>query len=325
MNIQNMLARFRPLYAPDTEGVGTEGAGAEVSAIVNEGEPEGDVIEIEGIDGEPAAEGDEFEDIDLGDFKVKAPKGKAAEVRDGILRMSDYTKKSQETAEKVRAADAAKATYEEKLKFDDTFREGTVHLKMMDNDLQNRVKYFNSAEYKALEGENPLEAQRLLNQYQLNKDRRTDLASALGRMQSEANSKAAAESEAQTKEQAKRREQLPREIGKLVPGWNADRQAKVKEFAVNLGYSSEALDNTTDALHFLTLDRARIGTLYLEARARSGKGAVTPNAQAVGKTKMVGQGGGNPSSGPSDRMTTEQWMEAERKRVADQGKQRKAR
>lgn len=322
MNIQNM--RFRPLYAADGDG-GSPDAGAEVTAIVNEGEPEGDVIEIEGLDGETTAEGgDEFEDIDLGDFKVKAPKGKANEVRDGILRLQDYTKKTQTVAEREKAADAAKATYEEKLKFDDTFREGTVHLKMMDNDLQNRLKYLNGPEYRTLDAENPLEAQRLLNQYQLNKDRRTDLASALGRMQSEANSKAADEAKAQTEAESKRREQLPREIGKLVPGWNADRAAKVKEFAVSIGYAPEAIDNTTDALHYKTLDLARIGQLYLDARARSGKGAVTPNAQAVGKTKMVGQGGGNPSSGPNDRMTTEQWMAAERKRVADQGNQRKA-
>src|SRR5690242_17483575 len=121
MNIQNMLASFRPLYAPDGDGaavVADGGTAADaVNAIVNSSEPasgEADDgladLEIEGLE-EPQAGADEFEDHDFDGIKLKVPKGKAQEIQDALMRNGDYTKKTQEVAEIRKKAEQTVAEY----------------------------------------------------------------------------------------------------------------------------------------------------------------------------------------------------------------------
>lgn len=298
MHIQNMLARFRPFYAiDDTAGAAVEGGGATeaVAAIVNASEAggEGDDdlanLEIDGLE-EPQPGTDEYEDHDFDGMKLKVPKGKAQEIQDALMRNSDYTKKTQEVAEIRKRAEQAAADYEARAKDDDTFREGFVHLKMMDTDLKSRYDYFSSPEYKQLQADDPFAAQTKWNEFQIAKEQRGSLVSALQRMHQERNSKLAEAQKADEAEASKRREQLPREIAKLVPGWNADKAAKVKDFGTKLGYAQEALDSTTDPLHYKTLWLASIGQAALDARARKGGGAAP--VKEVGATKMVGQRGG---------------------------------
>jgi hypothetical protein len=296
MNIQNMLARFHPLYAPDGEGAAVESTAADaVNAIVNANEPAaGDAdegladLEIEGLE-EPQAGADEFEDHDFDGIKLKVPKGKAQEIQDALMRNGDYTKKTQEIAEIRKKAEQTVAEYEQRQKEDATFSKGLFHLEMIDADLKSRYDYFSSPEYKALQTEDPFAAQAKWNEFQVTKEQRATFAGALQRMHQERNSKLAEAQKAEEAEASKRKEQLPREIAKIVPGWNADKAAKVKDFGAKLGYAPEALDSTTDPLHYKTLWLASIGQAALDARARKGSGAV--QAKPAEPTKMVGQRG----------------------------------
>jgi hypothetical protein len=299
MHIQNMLARFRPLYAiDDTAGAVVEsGTAADaVAAIVNASEPastgeDADFadLEIEGLE-EPAAGAEEYEDFDFDGVKGKVAKGKAQEIQDALMRTGDYTKKTQEIAEIRKKAEQTVAEYESRQKEDATFQKGVFHLEMIDADLKSRYDYFSSPEYKTLQTDDPFAAQAKWNEFQVAKENRGSLVAALQRLQQERNSKLAEAQKAEEADASKRREQLPREIAKIVPGWNADKAAKVKDFGAKLGYAPEALDSTTDPLHYKTLWLASIGQAALDARARKGGGAAP--VKEVGVTKMVGQRGG---------------------------------
>lgn len=330
MLIDMMLRRFRPVFAMD-DGAGTGGAVQDaadtVEAIVGadtgaDAGDEGDDIEIDLGDGEGEADTTEFDDFDFDGVKLKVPKGKQKDIEDALLRQSDYTKKTQAAADREKAAEAREKAMQIRTQHDEHISEGRVHLKMMDGDLNKEYTFFQSPEYRKLQEDDPLGAQARFNRFQMNRDARAQLAGALGVLENERNSKIAEADKAAQAEASKRKEQLPREIAKLVPGWNADMAGKVKAYAVAAGYAPEAIDNTTDPLHFKTLHEAMIGRMYLDAKSRKGQGAVTP--KTAQPTKTIGQRGGSIASGPSDKMSTDDWMEAERKRVTSQAAKRKA-
>jgi hypothetical protein len=295
MLIQEMLRRFRPVYAADGEGTpGASEAAAQVAAIVNAGEPAEEAGEEEfELPDDIVTEGGEepeFEDYDLDGVKVKVPKTDLQKIRDAAYRQSDYTVKTKEIAAKVKEAETAKANYEARAQADETFNEGVFHLKNIDADLGKRYQYFSSPEYRQLREDDPLKARSLYDDFQMDKDKREALAGALGRMHQERNSKAADEAKAQADANSRLREQALQKVSKNIPGWNADRQAKTREAAISRGYAAEAIDSITDPLHWEDLFYADIGRRAYASKARAGSGAARTQA-APGATRTVGQGG----------------------------------
>jgi hypothetical protein len=301
MDIQNMLARFRPLYAPDGGAATGEAPGGEaaaaVAAIVNADKGAGaePVVEEETYDlpddiEAGAAEEPEFEDYDLDGLKVKVPKGQAEDLKKAALRQADYTNGKKELARAQRESEAAKTRYETAAAMDDTFREGVYHLRSIDSDLTNRAKYFQTPEFRQLREDDPLKARSLYDDFQMDKDKRGELASLLGQMQQERASKEALAAQEQSEANRTLREHALQKVSKEIPGWNADRQAKVRTAAIARGYAAEAVDSITDPLHWADLYYADIGRQAVAANARRGAGAVRP--QTPGSTRTIGQGGG---------------------------------
>lgn len=292
MLISETLRRFRPVYAMDGEGVG--GAAAEVEAAIAAvgAEPEEldmtEVLEPE-AEGEPEAAPD-LEDFDLdGVGKIKIPKGKQGDVERYLLREADYTKKTMALAAKERETETARTRYDEQRMQDATLAKGELHLENIDADLGKRYQYFQSPEYRELREVDPLKARGLYDDFQMDKDKREAFVGILRNLHQERTDKLAAEAKAQTEAEATRRAALPREIAKIIPGWTPEMMGKVKEFGVSLGYAPEALDSSTDPLHFKTLHLAEIGQRYLAALARKGSGAAKIGTAST--TRTVGQGG----------------------------------
>lgn len=315
MSIEQMLSRFRPLMAPDGEGTGApvEGiAPAETEAVDSSDSgvlelPDDDALaELGDLVPDPSEPEEELEEYDLDGVKVKVPKSALDKIKEAAYRHADYTRKRQEDAKAAEEGKTAKARYEASLKEDEQIREGGFHLKQIDNSLNQRYQYFRSPEYLQLQNDDPLEARKVYDKFVMDKDTRNELAAAIGRLQAERNSKAADEAKASTEAESKRREHLPREIAKIVPGWNADRAAKVKDFAASLGYEPAALESTTDALHFKTLHLAEIGQRYLNAMSRKGTGAVQPKP-VIAPTRTVGQRG-TPARPDPDKLNGDEYL-----------------
>lgn len=255
----------------------------------------------------------EYEDLELdGGIKIKYPKGKHGDVERHLLREADYTKKTMAAAAATKEAEAARTRYEAAQQTDGEISEGVFHLKNIDADLNKRYAYFQSPEYRTLQDEDPLKARSLYDNFQMDRDRRETLASLVRQKHQERTVKLEAEAKVQTEAEATRRAALPREIAKKIPGFNAEKLAKVKEFGATLGYAPEALNSTTDPLHFETLYYAEWGKRYLDALQRKGSGAVTP--RTAEPTKMVGRSGAQPSTAPKDSDDMDTWMRKEQER-----------
>lgn len=327
MNVSDMLKRFRPVYAADGEGDGgapviadtgastadpAQGTGAADGA---DGADEFDIdIGLDDPEQEPVQE-PEWEDFELDDLKLRVPKGLRQKVEEGFLRQGDYTKKTQAVAERERAIEARETQARVVSEYDSKLSEGTFHLRMMDSDLEKEYKFFQSPEWTQLQQDDFIAAQTRWNRFQMSKDQRAQLVGALQALANERNSKVAEAQKAHEAAVSKQREQLPREIAKLVPGWNADTAAKVEDFAVRqLGYEPEALKSTTEPRHFQTLHLAMLGQMYLDAKARKASGGVIPKPSSP--TKVTGQRGATASNAPGDRDDINTWMQKERARVA---------
>lgn len=318
MSIDQMLKRFGPVFATDGEGAG--GAAAEVAAAianVAEAEPaEEEVYELpEDIDAGAAVE-PEYEEYDLDGVKVKAPKDQIQALKDAAYRQADYTRKTQAAAEKERLADAREAAATERMAQDEQFREGEYILKQLDFRLGEAEKYFNSPEFKQLSIDDPLLAQSQENAFNRDERKRAKLVGALGQLQQERNSKAAEEARQHAETTSRLREQALQKTAKDIPGWNADRQAKVRTAAVARGYAPEAIDSITDPLHWADLYYADIGRQAVAARARSGSGAARVQA-APGTTRTVGQGGAALGTGVAklDKASPDDYVAMRRKQM----------
>lgn len=260
---------------------------------------------------EPPAEWDELE---FEDAKIKAPKTHAQKVREALMRNEDYTKKTQEAASVRREYEAKAKALETQTEYDAKLNEGVFHLKAMDTELQKEYQYFQSPQYQQDQLDDFQKADARWKQYQMSLMTRQQHAGWLQSLANERNSKLAEAQQAAEAEASKRREQLPREIAKLVPGWNADMAAKVEEFAVReLGFEPDALKSSTEPRHFRALYLARLGHIGLQNRARAGTGAVQP--KEVKPTTTVGQRGAPQiASQPKDSDDMDTWMVKERKR-----------
>jgi hypothetical protein len=299
-----------PMFAPvDGEGASVEPpAGNEGIASGGLGELPGgnaggneDEINLDGleIEAEGVAEPEEieWEDIDHDDLKIRVPKGLSQKAQEALMRTADYTKKTQEVAAKAKDIETREKAIAIKTDYDDKLSEGKFHVQQMDKALKAEYDYFQSPAWTQAQQDDPFASQQRWNQFQVNERTFQRLVGGLNQLAAERNSKLAEIDEANKAEVSKRREQLPREIAKLIPGWNSDMEGKVKEFAVGLGYEPEALASSTEAKHWQTLHLAMIGQKYLQAVARKGSGAVTPKSAPV--TKTVGTRGGAERPNPA--------------------------
>lgn len=313
MSIHDLLYRRFPFMGTDNPGGAPDTDPAEVVDQIVNGDPpeEENPDEIDpdtdlGLDPDEPAQEPEWEDVDFDQAKIRVPKGMSQKVLDGLMLRADHTKKTQEVAELRKRFEAREKALQERTEYDDQISEGTIHLKMMDNDLKEEYKYLQSPEFRNLWNEDFPAAYARQERFKEKREQRGQLAGALQALAQERNSKLALAEEAAKAEANKRREQLPQEIAKIVPGWNAEMAGKVKEYALSSGYTPEALDSSTEPIHWKTLHEAMIGRMYLDAKARKASGAVVP--KPAGATKTVGQRGGG-SSVDVEKMTGDQYRQ----------------
>lgn len=340
MTINDLLMRFGPVYAADTGGAPAPAAGNEQIqsgsiggvpsvAEAEEGDDpaagEGDDVDAGldlGLDPAQPAEGEEpeWEEIEHDDLKLRVPKGLSQKAKDALMLRADHTRKTQELAEQRAKVEAREKLAQTRTEYDDKISEGVFHLKQMDSALKTEYAFFQSPAYRQLQQDDFVAAQARWNDYQMNLQTRSQLAGGLQALAHERDSKVALAADAEKQEANKRREQLPREIAKLVPGWNDQRHAAVKDFAIGIGFAPEALAETTDPLHFQVLHLAEIGKRYLDARARQGKGGVIP--KPAQPTRKVAPRSGGGSRDPEKMSADEYRANYLREQAAKNGQRR---
>lgn len=243
------------------------GSDDELVALLDEETPEADVeVEYEGKT-----------------YKVKP------ELKDALLRQSDYTRKTQEAAEIRKKA-------EEHLRIANTYGEEFGKVKSIEAEFNSKFANMDRQAWLDLQANDPVEFQRKRFEHDsLIQDYRTAQAGLQQAQQEATQRQREALAKAQTEAAAKLKE--------LIPGWSDSKVREVSEAAAKeyqqYGLDPSRLSNVSTAAEWVILNDA---LAYRKLRAKASKAKPSPKAEPV-PTVNTRQGGG--ARDPSKMSTSE--------------------
>lgn len=188
--------------------------------------------------GEPQAP--EFEEVEYDGERFQVP----PKLKKGLMLNEDYTKKTQELAESRKAVEISQSQAKmlhEQQKFLDSVAADVDQIKLMDQYLRQPI------DWQSLPVEELIRKRAELDQIQ---QRRNELHAEVGRKETEFKGSLRSQQE---ELQRKSREVLTRKI----PGWNAEVEKDVKDWAISQGFTSEEVSAILNPVHAETLYKAR--------------------------------------------------------------------
>jgi hypothetical protein len=256
------------------EGAADEGetdAGTEDGQDGAEGDGElGDGEEGEGEGAEGESEFAEVEDDDGAKHKIPA-KLKAA-----FLKNADYTQKTQQHAETVRAFEAQQTVAREVIN-------ELAELKGIDRQLAEYKK----VDWDAFQAQNPDQANSAWRQFQLLKEQREEAVNAVQK-------KAGEVTEAQQRERAKLVEAGRQQLQKDIPGWSDKLASDVVQYASKFKFTRDEIAAVTDPRMIKVLHAA------MTNEQKSKTAAKVKNVLAAQETRPVPQARPGGASQPKD-------------------------
>lgn len=241
----------------------------------------------EALGSEEIASPDELVEVEYEGQKYKVP----APLKEGVLRQSDYTRKTMDLAEQRKAfeteRDALKQTATR------TQEEFAAHVQLAQ--LQDHVRQLEQMDITGMSQEQ-INAARL--DLQDATRRRDGLVSALQRHEAQ-------KAHTQSDQIAKLREECLANVAKEIPNFNDARRTELDTLAVKVGASPDEVASITEPYAYKLLHYADIGLKFIE---RQRKAAMMKAAQAGNPaTKVEGAGGG---SKPPEEMSMEEYIAA---------------
>jgi hypothetical protein len=214
---------------PETESLSIE------DRIANAFEPEQPEVEAQPEQQEadaPESEASpEFSEVEFEGKSYQVP----PEIKDALLRQSDYTKKTTEVSERQRAIEQK----ELQLKAVENERKFHEHVQSDISQMQEidfQIKQWKSVDVTGMTSE---ELWKISRQVDALKDKRAELSNALG----------AKWSGFQSQQQQLAHEAMSKaqeHISKAIKGWGPDSQKSIREYAMNEGFTSPELDAMSD-------------------------------------------------------------------------------
>ncbi len=260
--------------------------------------------------GEPIVPDDD-EEIEFGDLKLKVPKDKAQEVRDGILRQQDYTRKTQEVADARKALEAREQQFNQSSNAEIT---ALANVRAMDSQLAEyqRIDWsaWNDQAAQAASQGNPQEQARVnaawMEYQQLEKARGQAAGQFLSLRQ---------QRDLETKQTfAKRAQETTATLSKDIPDWSPELEAKLTT------YGKKEFGFSDDEIADIKID-PRIAKVLHAAFKGSKDSQTNKNVQKIQKqqevtpTAAVGRSSA-PLPGVHDKLPVDEWMKREAARVA---------
>lgn len=200
---------------------------------------------------QPTAEAPEPDvvEIELNGKKYNVP----AELKDGFLMHADYTRKTQATAEKDKAADAKLAEAETFYNVSQEVLEARATLLNVDAQL----KQYQDLDWRALENEDPVGAMSAWREFQQLKEVKGNIGGFLDQQQSQRSEQAKLETANRLRETRKFAEEK-------IPGWSTEVDNKITEFAESKGFTRETLMNAYSPPVYEVLYLAWLGNQSLQ-------------------------------------------------------------
>lgn len=174
---------------------------------------------------------EEFTEVEFEGKQYKLP----AELKDALLRQSDYTRKTQEVAEQRKEVEHVKEHLGLQAKLQQQFIGHYAQLQSLDNQLAQMQK----VDWNALVDSDPVQAMKLDRQYREMQEYRNTVKSDLETQQQQALQQHQAWVAEQT---AKGREQLVKDL----PGWGAELANQIRTTGKEYGFDESELAGVTD-------------------------------------------------------------------------------
>lgn len=221
----------------------------------NEAEtPDTDAPEWEEGDPEPdSAEDPDEDEIEDGEKKARVPKW----VKEGFLRQSDYTKKTQEVAETRKALEAQAQAVAQQAEFIESNRVEIAKLGKIDHDYAEWKSWIDANPDQAL----PADYHKLTTL----KEERDQLAASLRQ-------KAHTASVEAQRADAKALEDMRAELPKAIPGYGPEKEREIFTFATtDLGFAPEEIAGVRSPKIVKALHLAMLGAKASKAQATAAK------------------------------------------------------
>lgn len=250
-------------------------------------------------DMEPDEPEEELDETEYEGKTYKVPK----EIKDALLRQSDYTRKTQELAEIRKAAELERQSITTAKEADEAADELKSDLRTVDKAL----KSFENVDWAKFAADSPAQAQAYMLQYQQLQMQRQQLASGL---EQHANTAKTHREQAHSAALA----QAKADLLQAMPDFTQELAAKITQSTVSAyGFSPEELSRVSDPRQVRIL---RDAMMWRESQAKAKQAAKpAPATEPVRTVRASSKATVNP-----DKMTTAQWMEYERNRIAKKGK-----
>lgn len=250
-----------------------------------------DTDEPESEEDETEEAEDESEEVDFEGKKYKLPK----ELKDALLRQSDYTKKTQEVAEQRKSIETQKQQAEVAIQAVTQFQKEFTELSMVNNDLDR----FAGFDWNAAINESPVDAMKLQMKYQELVQQKQDLTGRINNIQQEVEQRRSVE----LKDAIQRANTV---LSKEIPGWGADKYVEISKTATELlGISQKELDETIDpriwkGLHMISE--------FQKLQQKSLTKIKTTDKAEPKPTVVVKSSGSSKAVTNPDKMSTEEWL-----------------
>ena len=240
----------------------------------------------------------EFEEVEYEGKRYALPK----ELKDAILRQSDYTRKTQELAQQREQSAAEIAAEKARIEADRANFQAAARLVALDD----RLQQFANVDWQALSQSDPVAAQQQFFQYQQLKDARGGLVAQIQQHESQ---RALQEREAT----ARAMQQANEVLGREIKGWSPEVAKELRAVAKSLGADDKSVDSIREPWIVKALYAQKV---LSEMTAKAQAKPLPPPAVPV---KTV-TGGPQKAVADPNKMSIDEYMRHERKRLARAGR-----
>lgn len=261
-------------------------------------QPESDQSSYDGADLDTDGADPEFEEVEIDGEKLAVPKPAAEKLKAAMLRQADYTRKTQELAE---ARKQSEMSYAERMSRVEAEQADVQAVARMVN-IQDRLQAYASVNWASLDPSDPA-VQKARWEYE-----------DLSRQAQAANAAISQRIQQRALEQQHQAQQAEAELARTIPGWKSDNWKDLRKVAEALGATPESMRPVQYAPWVARALHSHKTLMEMQAKA-----AKAPAAPPAAPVKTVTGVRATAAKDP-DKMSIDEWMQVERKRLAKMGR-----
>jgi hypothetical protein len=220
------------------------------------------------------------------------------EIKDALLRQSDYTRKMQDISGKRKELEATAQTLQRDTELHQLHIDEVATIKAIDQQLQA----YEAVDWETAYNDDPVEAMKLDRQQRGLQDNKQQALARLQENQHQA-------FEQQRGEYAKLLEKGQTSLEADIPGWDAEMAQKTHKYALKAGLTETEASRVINPVHVKLIHKARLYDELVSKQAAKPKPAP---AQPAAKVKGARQGG----TKDPEKMTADEWVRWRNKQVA---------